>query len=80
MVARPWQSWMTSPNKGSRYDPWYVKVAFGLFLFVLVGVLVALYVAAVPYRGAIVAETSKHNAAGQPPFRRRKRGRVRAYD
>jgi hypothetical protein len=42
-----WQSWMASPNKGSRYDPWYVKVAFGLFLFVLVGVLVALYVA--PY-------------------------------
>src|ERR1700736_4203125 len=31
MVAQPWQSRMASPNKGSRYDPWYVKVAFGLF-------------------------------------------------
>jgi hypothetical protein len=25
------------------YDPWYAKVAFGLFLCVLVGSLVALY-------------------------------------
>ena len=35
---------MTSPDKSSgRYDPWYVKLAFGLFLCVLVGVLVATY-------------------------------------
>jgi hypothetical protein len=27
----------------TRYDPWYAKVAFGLFLCVLVGSLVALY-------------------------------------
>jgi hypothetical protein len=30
-------------KKPSRYDPWYAKVAFGLFLFVLVGSLAALY-------------------------------------
>jgi hypothetical protein len=32
---------MTSPNK--RYDPWYAKAAFGVFLFGLVGSLIALY-------------------------------------
>ena len=30
-------------QKSNRYDPWYAKVAFGLFLCVLVGSLVALY-------------------------------------
>ena len=36
---------MVSPNRSSnnRYDPWYVKVAFGIFLCVLVGLLVVLY-------------------------------------
>jgi hypothetical protein len=35
---------MASPDKRSdRYDPWYTKIAFGLFLCVLVGTLVALY-------------------------------------
>jgi hypothetical protein len=35
---------MISPDKSSgRYDPWYVKLAFGLFMCVLVGVLVASY-------------------------------------
>jgi hypothetical protein len=36
---------LTSINreKSNRYDPWYAKVAFGLFLCVLVGSLVALY-------------------------------------
>jgi hypothetical protein len=34
-----------APNreKSNCYDPWYAKVAFGLFLCVLVGSLVALY-------------------------------------
>ena len=27
----------------NRYDPWYAKAAFGVFLFVIVGALVALY-------------------------------------
>jgi hypothetical protein len=30
-------------EKSNRHDPWYAKVAFGLFLCVLVGSLVALY-------------------------------------
>jgi hypothetical protein len=30
-------------NREKSNDPWYAKVAFGLFLFVLVGSLVALY-------------------------------------
>ena len=30
-------------NVTNRYDPWYAKVAFGLFLSSLVGLLVALY-------------------------------------
>jgi len=30
-------------EKPNRYDPWYAKIAFGLFLCVLVGSLVALY-------------------------------------
>ena len=30
-------------NESDRYDPWYVKAAFGLFLCSLVGLLVALY-------------------------------------
>ena len=35
---------MVSPDRSfNRYDPWYVKVAFGLFLCALVGVLVVLY-------------------------------------
>jgi hypothetical protein len=34
-----------APNreKSNRHDPWYAKVAFGLFLCVLVGSLVARY-------------------------------------
>ena len=32
---------MTSPSE--RYDPWYAKAAFGVFLFGLVGSLIALY-------------------------------------
>ena len=35
---------MTSHRQSfNSYDPWYAKVAFGLFLCVLVGSLVALY-------------------------------------
>ena len=36
---------MTSSGnrKSGRYDPWYAKVAFGLFILVLVGSLIALY-------------------------------------
>jgi hypothetical protein len=36
---------MTSSDsrKSGRYDPWYAKVAFSLFILVLVGSLVALY-------------------------------------
>ena len=35
---------MVSPSRSSnRYDPWYVKVAFGIFLCVLVGLLGVLY-------------------------------------
>jgi hypothetical protein len=30
-------------SSSNRYDPWYAKAAFGAFLFVLVGSLVALY-------------------------------------
>jgi hypothetical protein len=30
-------------RKSDRYDPWYTKLGFGLFLCVLVGMLVALY-------------------------------------
>ena len=30
-------------EKSNHYDPWYAKIAFGLFLCVLVGSLVALY-------------------------------------
>jgi hypothetical protein len=30
-------------RKSDRYDPWYTKVAFGVFLCVLVGMLVARY-------------------------------------
>jgi hypothetical protein len=38
------RSQMTSHRQSfNRYDPWYAKVAFGLFLCVLVGSLVALY-------------------------------------
>lgn len=29
-------------KNSDRYDPWYAKVAFGLFLCVLVGMVVAL--------------------------------------
>ena len=32
---------MRSPSE--RYDPWYAKVAFGVFLFGLVSSLIALY-------------------------------------
>ena len=32
-----------SDASSSRYDPWYVKLAFGLFLSALVGLLVVLY-------------------------------------
>jgi len=32
---------MTSPSE--RYDPWYAKAAFGVFLFGLVATLIALY-------------------------------------
>lgn len=35
---------MTSDRERyARYDPWYAKVGFGIFLSVLVGSLVALY-------------------------------------
>jgi hypothetical protein len=37
-------------EQDGRYDPWYVKVLFGLFLCALVGVLVALR------SGALVAQ------------------------
>ena len=37
---------MQMASRYNRYDPWYVKVAFGLFLCVLVGALVALYTGA----------------------------------
>jgi hypothetical protein len=30
-------------SSSNRYDPWYAKAAFGVFLFVIVGALVALY-------------------------------------
>jgi len=30
-------------EKSNHYDPWYAKIAFALFLCVLVGSLVALY-------------------------------------
>ncbi len=32
-----------SDARTDRYDPWYVKVAFGLFLSALVGILIVLY-------------------------------------
>ena len=32
-----------SDASSDRYDPWYVKVAFGLFLSALVGFLAVLY-------------------------------------
>ena len=36
---------MPTPDTGksNQYDPWYAKVAFGVFLCVLVGSLIALY-------------------------------------
>jgi hypothetical protein len=45
-----------SPAQGNsrRYDPWYVKVAFGIFLCVLVGMPIALY-SGVPVPQFIVA-------------------------
>jgi hypothetical protein len=30
-------------KNSDRYDPWYTKVAFGVFLCILVGLLVATY-------------------------------------
>jgi len=30
-------------SRSDRYDPWYAKAAFGVFLCVLVGSLIALY-------------------------------------
>ena len=30
-------------SSSNRYDPWYAKAAFGVFLFVVIGALVALY-------------------------------------
>jgi hypothetical protein len=41
-------------RKSERYDPWYVKVAFGVFLCVLVASLVGLY-SGVPVPHFIVA-------------------------
>jgi len=32
-----------SEAHSDRYDPWYVKVAFGLFLSALVGILIVLH-------------------------------------
>ena len=34
---------MAASDASARYDPWYVKVAFGLFLSALVGFLAVLY-------------------------------------
>ena len=47
---------MTSADSGKseQYDPWYVKVAFGVLLCVLVGSLIALY-SGVPVPHFIVA-------------------------
>ena len=47
---------MTSADsrKSQRYDPWYVKVAFGVLLCALVGSLIALY-SGVPVPHFIVA-------------------------
>jgi hypothetical protein len=33
----------TPDTTSNRYDPWYVKVAFGLFVTLVVGVLVVLH-------------------------------------
>jgi hypothetical protein len=47
---------MSTPNtrRSKQYDPWYAKVAFGVFLCVLVGSLIALY-SGVPVPHFIVA-------------------------
>ncbi len=39
-----WESLMAGADTTSnRYDPWYVKVAFGVFVSLVVGVLVVLH-------------------------------------
>ena len=46
---------MSTPNttrRSKQYDTWYAKVAFGVFLCVLVGSLIALY-SGVPSRAAL---------------------------
>lgn len=47
---------MISPNNrnSEQYDPWYVKVVFGVFLCVLVGSLIAMC-AGIPVPHFIVA-------------------------
>ena len=54
MLTRPEGFEDMAMRNSERYDPWYVKVAFGVFLCLLVGSLVALY-SGVPVPHFIVA-------------------------
>jgi hypothetical protein len=74
----------SSKNRTSeRYDPWYVKVAFGLFLCTLVGTLTVLS-ADVPLPHFIVARYGLQSTEGRPApgdagrFRSASRSRQRA--